>query len=266
MDRKEMTKKHLITCSVMLVVVIISGLNIYSTKAVATVKKSVAINPRISKFILKNTDAENDYSFANEALPVNDAGVNRRMQHSLQKHNFKRVQSNVLQSKAEKLFPIIEPILRAYGIPDDFKYIPLVESGLCAGTSLKGAKGLWQFMPGTARTYGLKVGHGVDERMNVRKSTVAACVYIKELYGEFNSWVLAAAAYNNGSIKMEHAINRQKEDNYFRMHLNHETGTYVYNLIAMKAIISEPKKYGYKEEFVNLDNASFKPSSLLAYN
>lgn len=250
----------------MLVVVIISGLNIYSTKAVEAVKKSVVINPRISKFILRNTDAENDYSFADEALPINDAGVNRRMQHSLQKHNFKRVQSNVLQSKAEKLFPIIEPILRAYGIPDDFKYIPLVESGLCSGTSLKGAKGLWQFMPGTARTYGLRVGHGVDERMNVRKSTVAACVYIKELYGEFNSWVLAAAAYNNGSIKMEHAINRQNEDNYFRMRLNHETGTYVYNLIAMKAIISEPKKYGYKDEFVNLDNASLKPSALLASN
>jgi membrane-bound lytic murein transglycosylase D len=171
MDKKEMTKKHLITCSVMLVVVIISGLNIYSTKAVSAVKKSVIINPRISKFILKNTDAENDYSFADEALPINDAGVNRRMQHSLQKHNFRCVQSNVLQNKAEKLFPIIEPILRAYGIPDDFKYIPLVESGLCSGTSFKGAKGLWQFMPGTARTYGLRVGHGVDERMNVRKST-----------------------------------------------------------------------------------------------
>jgi membrane-bound lytic murein transglycosylase D len=72
-------------------------------------------------------------------------------------------------------------------------------------------------MAGTARTYGLKVGHGVDERQNVRKSTIAACKYIRELYAEFNSWTLAAAAYNNGSVKMERAINKQNEDNYFRM-------------------------------------------------
>ena len=261
-----MTKKHLITCSVMLVLVIISGFNIYGKKAVIAVRKSVKFNPRISKFIFKNIDAENDYSFANEALPINDAGVNRRMQHSLLKHNYHTVQSNILHNKAEKLFPVIEPILKAYGIPEDFKYIPLVESGLCAGTSVKGAKGLWQFMPGTARTYGLKVSNGVDERMNTRKSTIAACKYIKELYGEFNSWVLAAAAYNNGSIKLEHAINRQSEDNYFRMHLNRETGSYVYNLIAMKAVISEPKKYGYKNYFPNLNVASLKPSAMLAYN
>jgi membrane-bound lytic murein transglycosylase D len=260
-----MTKKHLITCSVMVVMVIISALNIYSTKAGIRVKKSVKLSPRISKFIFKNTDAVNDFSFANEALPVNDASVNRRLQHSLLKHNYKHVQSNVLQNKAERLFPIIEPILKAYGIPDDFKYIPLVESGFGEGTSVKGAKGLWQFMPGTARTYGLRVGHGVDERTNVRKSTIAACKYIKELYGEFNSWVLAAAAYNNGEIKLEKAINRQNEDNYFRMHLNRETGAYVYNLIAMKAIISQPKRYGYKN-YYKLSNNIPSTAQLLAIN
>ncbi len=144
------------------------------------------------------------------------------------------------------MFPIIEPILKAYGIPEDFKYVPLVESGLCEGTSPKGARGVWQFMPGTARTYGLKVGKGKDDRLNLRKSTIAACKYIKELYGEFNSWTLAAAAYNNGSIKLERAMNKQNEDNYFRMTLNRETGSYVYKLVAMKEIINKPAKYGYK--------------------
>jgi len=259
-----MTKKHLITCSVMVVMVIISALNIYSTKANIRVKKSVKLSPRISKFIFNNIDAVNDFSFANEALPVNDATVNRRLQHSLLKHNYRYVQSNILQNKAERLFPIIEPILRAYGIPDDFKYIPLVESGFGEGTSAKGAKGLWQFMPGTARTYGLRVGHGIDERTNVRKSTIAACKYIKELYGEFNSWVLAAAAYNNGEIKLEKAINRQNEDNYFRMHLNRETGAYVYNLIAMKAIISQPKRYGYKNYYKLTNSIPAVPQMLAA--
>lgn len=241
-----MIKKHLTTRSVMLGIVVISVLNIYSIKGNKNViVKSVRPSPEISKFLFNSTNAVNTYSFANEALPVNNLAISRKMQHSLLKHNYHSVQSNILLNKADRVFPIIEPILKAYGIPDDFKYIPLVESGFGEGTSPKGAKGLWQFMPGTARTYGLKVGHGIDERTNVRKSTIAACWYIKELYVEFNSWTLAAAAYNNGSIKMEKAIHKQNEDNYFRMHLNHETAAYVYNLIAMKAIINQPKRYGY---------------------
>lgn len=239
MNRKKMIKKHLITCSVILVLTIIFKLNVGST----IVAKPAKTSYRISKFILNN-EAANDYNFANEALPVN-SNVYRKLQSSLKRHNYKKIQSHILQIKADKLFPIIEPILKLYGIPNDFKYLPLVESGLNEGTSPKGAAGLWQFMPGTARTYGLKVGKGIDERKNVRKSTIAACKYIKELYVQFNSWTLAAAAYNNGSIKLAKAINSQNEDNYFRMKLNRETGNYVYNLIAMKAIIDHPQKYGY---------------------
>jgi membrane-bound lytic murein transglycosylase D len=266
MDKKEMTKKHLITCSVMVVLVIISTLNICSVKGNKTEPEPVTTPVNYTfvpvfdpaTLVSKNTVAASDFSFANETLPINDASVNRKLQRSLQKHNYRKVHSNTLQSKAIALFPIIEPILKAYGIPDDFKYVPLVESGLAEGTSAKGARGIWQFMPGTARTYGLKVGRGIDERMNIHKSTVAACKYIKELYVEFNSWTLAAAAYNNGEIKLEHAINKQNEDNYFLMHLNGETAAYVYNLVAMKQIIISPEKYGYK--------AYLKPSELFAFN
>ena len=223
-----------------------------------TVEKAPAPVFSPAKFVFKNSAAADEYSFANETLPTNDAEVRQRLQRSLRKHDFRNVGSNILQSKAIQLFPIIEPILKAYGIPDDFKYVPLVESGFGEGTSSKGARGLWQFMPGTARTYGLKVGDGVDERMSVRKSTVAACKYIRALFSEFNSWTLAAAAYNNGEIKLEHAINHQSEDNYFLMHLNSETGAYVYNLVAMKQIILQPEKYGFKPYF--------KPSESLAFN
>jgi membrane-bound lytic murein transglycosylase D len=258
MDRKKMIKKHLITCSVILVLAIIFKLNTGSTIIERSAPK---VSYRISKFVSNNNpDAANDYSFANEAIPVN-AAVYKKMQISLKRHNYRNIQSHILHSKADKLFPIIEPILKLYGIPDDFKYLPLVESGLKEGTSPKGAAGLWQFMPGTARTYGLKVGHGIDERKNVRKSTIAACRYIKELYVEFNSWTLAAAAYNNGSVKLEKAINKQNEDNYFRMHLNRETGNYVYSLIAMKEIIAKPKKYGYGTYYAYL-----QPKSLIALN
>ena len=116
-------------------------------------------------------------------------------------------------------------------------------------------------MPGTARTYGLKVNGNVDERLNVKKSTIAACKYIRGLHAEFNSWTLAAAAYNNGEIKLQHQINKQNEDNYFRMRLNHETGAYVYNLIAMKEIISRPVNYGFKPIYAHVPTAQ-----LMAYN
>jgi len=253
-----MIKKHLITCSVMFVLVVISVLAVSNTSAK---KPAVIASTRPTKFIFTEANPTDDYSFANEAIPVNDKRVDRKLRRTLIQHDYHNIQSNILQVKAEKLFPIIEPILRAYGIPDDFKYIPLVESGLCCGKSPKGALGIWQFMPGTARTYGLKVGHGRDERVSVTKSTIAACKYIKELYGEFNSWTLAAAAYNNGEIKLQHQINKQNEDNYFRMHLNHETGIYVYKLIAMKEIISKPASYGYKVAYT-----AATPTQWLAYN
>ena len=236
-----MIKKHLLTCSVILVVAVIFELNICSTTDMIPAKKSTLT----SKFIFTNNAAATTFSFANEALPVNNADVNRKMRITLLQHNFRNIHSNILHIKAERLFPIIEPILRLYGFPDDFKYLPLVESGLNEGTSLKGATGLWQFMPGTARTYGLKVGKGIDERRNVRKSTIAACRYIKDLYHQFNSWTLAAAAYNNGEIKLAKAMNKQSHATYFNTHFNRETGDYVYNILAMKEIILSPAKYGY---------------------
>ncbi|MFD2144258.1 lytic transglycosylase domain-containing protein [Mucilaginibacter antarcticus] len=253
-----MINKHLITCSVIAVLAIVFELNICSTTVVKPVAKT---SPRVSKFIANNNVTANNYSFANEALPVSNA-IDKKMQRSLQKHNYKNIGSHLLQRKAEKLFPIIEPILKAYGIPNDFKYLPLVESGLKEGTSPKGARGLWQFMPGTARSYGLKVSKSIDERLNVKKSTIAACKYLRELHGEFNSWTLAAAAYNNGSIKLAKAINSQSEDNYYRMKLNRETGSYVYNLIAMKAIIAHPKDYGYKGNYY----AYLQPKNFLISN
>jgi len=260
-----MMKKHLITCSVIVVLLIIFKLNTASSIVAKPAPKTVTpVAYVIPNLVInaKTTEAVKGYSFANEAMPVNTT-VYRKLQKSLTKHNYKNIQSNILHAKALKLFPIIEPILKAHGIPEDFKYLPLVESGLREGTSPKGASGLWQFMPGTARTYGLKVNRKVDERKNIVKSTIAACRYINDLYDEFNSWTLAAAAYNNGSVKLERAINSQSEDNYFMMKLNRETGNYVYSIIAMKEIIAKPKKYGYSEYYTLV---KFQPKNFIAYN
>lgn len=239
-------KKHLITCSVIVVLFVLSKLFIYST----TLKKTVAkVQPKGDNDVVVSdtADALNVLNFANEPVPVNDPKVAVKLKHSFKQHSFKQLQSNLLHSRAVRLFKVIEPILKVYGIPDDFKYIPIVESGLEPGVSPKGAKGLWQFMPGTARTYGLKVNSARDERLNLKKSTVAACHYLRELYDEFHNWTLVAAAYNNGSIKLARQMKVQKKHNYFRMHLNHETGRYIYDLVAVKQMITRPRDFGYND-------------------
>src|ERR1700744_2795383 len=258
LTKKEMIKKLFITCSVMLMTVVISGLFI---KAKADVRKT-SKNASNYRFIYPKKGVSNDYTFADEAMPINDMRITRKMKHTLVKNSYNNVQSYILQEEAAKLFPIIVPILKMYGIPDDFKYMPLVEAGLKSGVSKRGAAGWWQFMPGTARTYGLKVGNGRDERYSIGKATIAACKSLLELHGEFNSWTLAAAAYNNGEIQLARAIRRQSEDNYFRMHLNKETGSYVYKLIAMKQVIEQPQKYGYRRRL----SSTILPDNLIAVN
>lgn len=187
----------------------------------------------------------NNLSFANEPLPVADGHVIPRVKRVLKSYHYRTLRSYKLHHKASKWFPVMEPILTKYGIPEDFKYIPLVESGLQSGTSAKGASGLWQFMPHTARAYGLKVNGRVDERHQIEKSTIAACKYLRSLYREFNSWTLVATAYNIGENKLKRVIRRQDQDNYFRMRFNPETAVYVYKLVAMKEIIERPASYGY---------------------
>ena len=238
-------KKHLITCSVIVLLFVMSKLFIYST----TIKKPVGkAEPKGNSDVAAadTVEAPKVINFANEAVPVSDPKVAVKLKHSLKQHNFEQLQTNKLHFRAAKLFKVIVPILKSYGIPEDFKYIPIVESNLEQGTSPKGARGLWQFMPGTARTYGLKVNRQRDERLNLAKSTVAACHYLRELYGEFHNWTLVAAAYNTGSIKLARQIKLQKKHNYFRMRLNYETGRYIYDLVAVKQMITKPAEFGYE--------------------
>jgi membrane-bound lytic murein transglycosylase D len=242
-----MIKKHLITCSVIFVLFIISKLFIFSVPD----RKPLKNSGRILNFLAGVKPAEEQLNFANEEIPLHNAKVNRKIRYSIWRHKVANPEPIDLKSKAEKWFPVIVPILRSYGIPEDFKYVPLLESGLDnKSVSPKGAAGLWQFMPQTAREYGLKVAGHHDERLNVRKSTIAACRYIKELYGQFNSWTLAAAAYNAGSPRVSHAINRKNRGNYYYMHFNRETGTYVYKLLAVKQAIGTPhKQYAYDTDY-----------------
>jgi hypothetical protein len=205
----------------------------------------VNVGSEYSKIEITKDPYLQQLNFAEEKFPMNNHYVLKKMEASLRAHSFQKLQTSQLHRLANKWFPIIEPILKKHGIPADFKYMPLVESGLKSGTSPKGAKGYWQFMPNTARDFGLKVNAAVDERQDIEKSTIAAAKYLKSLYREFGSWTLAAAAYNIGEGGLRKQMKHQKQDNYFKIKFNRETASYVYKLIAVKEIIENPTRHGY---------------------
>jgi membrane-bound lytic murein transglycosylase D len=241
-----MIRKHIITCSGILALLLTATLFIFSSPTDFDNYLNIALEPQKSEISVE--PYFNTLSFADESLPIGDQRVNTRMDASLRAHAYQKLKTSRLHKKAEQWFPIIEPILEKYGVPADFKYMPLVESGLKSGTSSKGASGYWQFMPQTARDFGLRVNSEMDERQNMARSTVAAAKYLKSLYREFGSWTLAAAAYNIGEGSLKRQINKQNQANYFKMRLNRETASYVYKLISMKEIIENPARHGYKSK------------------
>lgn len=189
---------------------------------------------------------ESYVSFAEEIVPVDRNSVKQKLGKYLTIFSFKKQQSYQMHEKADKYLPRIAEVLKSYDIPEDFKYIPLVESGLNPKvTSHKGAGGYWQFMPATARLYGLRVDSKVDERLDFEKSTHAAAKYLKSLYNEFGDWTLVAAAYNVGGGSLKSSIRRQGVNDYYRLRLNAETGSYVYKLVSVKQVIENPNDYGY---------------------
>lgn len=239
-----MKLKYIVACSLMLVICVLTKMFGYNYSS--TISKAIIPSLK-SETPVKKRDFLKDLEFANELFPSGNKRIDNKMKKALKANSFSTMQTLKLHQRSEIWFPIIEPILKKYGVPDDFKYIPLIESGMKRGQySPKGAAGLWQFMPQTARTYGLTVNSNVDERMNVRLATIAAAKYIKDLHKQFNSWTLAAAAYNGGEGRIQRQMNRQNVDDYFKMDLNHETGKYVYSLISMKEVIEHPEDYGYK--------------------
>lgn len=249
-----MIRKYVVACSLMLVVCIFTKMFGYNYSA--GFKKGLLPVVESAKKISESVFYK-ELSFANEFMPIGDKRIEKKMKKALKANSFSTLQTLRLHQRAEVWFPLIVPILKQYGIPEDFKYIPLIESGMEHGQySPKGAAGLWQIMPQTGRDYGLKVNGNIDERMNVRLSTIAAAKYIKDLYKQFNSWTLVAAAYNGGEGRLRRVINSQNQDNYFKMVLNRETGKYVYSLISMKEIIEHPEEYGYRIK---------NPRKLMAY-
>lgn len=185
-----------------------------------------------------------DVNFCGELLPLNKTSVVNRWKHVFAMFRPNASDLGNLRQRAEAFFPIIDPILEKYDIPDDFRYIPLAESALRPKTfSRAGAAGYWQLMPGTARSLGLKVGGRNDERFNVHKATEAACRYLRTLYLQLGSWSLVAAAYNVGPGFVKNQLKRHSHRDYYRMSLPHEARYYLYRVLLYKEILSRPNDY-----------------------
>jgi hypothetical protein len=193
--------------------------------------------------------------FAGEELPQNQFDAYERFDRELMQICFSHSSTMSTMKLAARYFPTIEPILAKYNVPDDIKYIALAESNLRNATSPAGAKGIWQFMPETARSFGLEVGDEIDERYNLPKVTEAACKLLTQSYKSFNSWTLAAASYNMGPAGLRKNMDSQKHTSYYDLNLNQETSRYIPRILVFKYVMQDPQTYGFM-----LDKADLYPA------
>lgn len=183
--------------------------------------------------------------FAGEKIPLDNPVVRERLDQALSRLTYRHAFTSGNYKRAYRWFPEIEKILQENDIPDDLKYLAVIESNLQNAISVKGATGFWQFMPATGQEYGLEVNRYVDERYHPLKSTKAACAYFKDAYRIFQSWTLASASYNMGMRGLQNRLKQQKVNSYFDLYLNQETSAYVYYALATKCIFENPQAYGY---------------------
>lgn len=186
-----------------------------------------------------------DVEFCGEKVPMEKLEVRERLDRELLVNTYWQSNSVLAHKRAARWFPVIEPVLARMGVPDDMKYLALIESGLTNAVSPKGATGFWQFMKETAPQYGLEVNGEVDERYHVVKSTEAACRYLTEAHDRYGSWSMAAASYNLGFGGLGKQVGRQDVGHYWDLLLPEETSRYVARLVAMKEIIRDPERYGF---------------------
>jgi len=184
-------------------------------------------------------------TFAGEKVPLNIPDVRERFDKELQINTYFHSNTIFLIKRAHRWLPQIEEILKANNIPDDFKYLPLIESNLLNAVSPKDAVGYWQILEESGKEFGLEISREVDERYDPLKATEAACKYLARAHRKFNNWTIVAASYNRGMAGVQRALDDQKVDSYYDLYLNEETSRYVFRILAIKEIIQNPEKYGF---------------------
>ena len=223
----------------------LSGLFIFAVQKAPSDDAVVKEKKLINDYNVYALSVPDELDFAGEKMPLNDPDVYERMDKELLVNTYWQSNGLLMFKRARKYFPVIEPILKKHGIPDDFKYLSVIESGLTNAVSPAGAKGFWQIMPATARENGLEVNDNVDERYHLEKATEVACKYLLKSKENVGSWTLAAAAYNAGNAGIGNRLKDQDVKSYYDLLLGEETGRYMFRIVALKEILNNPKKYGF---------------------
>lgn len=188
----------------------------------------------------------NQVNFAGENIPLDRYDLRERMDRELMSFTYMHSTTMLTIKKANRYLPIIEPILRQQGVPDDLKYLAIIESSLnTLAKSPAGAAGMWQFMQTTGRQYGLEVNNNIDERYNVEKATVAACKYLKEAYEKYGNWLSVAASYNAGQARITSELSKQQTEKATDLWLVEETSRYMFRLLAAKEVFTNPQRFGF---------------------
>ena len=197
-------------------------------------------------YTIKALKIPDELTFAGEKVPTELYDIKERMDRELLVNTYWQSNGLLLIKRSHKYFPIIERMLKKYGIPDDLKYLAVAESGLENNSSSAGAAGFWHFLKSSAKEYGLEVNQNVDERYNLEKATKVAADYLKKSKKRFGTWTLAAAAYNAGNARIARNLKKQQVTDYYDLLLNNETSRYVLRIVALKEVLSYPKKYGFE--------------------
>jgi hypothetical protein len=183
--------------------------------------------------------------FAGEDVPLEFGFVHENIERELTVNTYWASATMLIMKRANRYLPIMQPVFKKYGVPDDMGYIAMIESQLVNVISPAAAVGFWQFTKAAALENGLEVTDEVDERYSITQSTDAACRYMKTSYDRLGSWTLAAAAYNAGRTRIVSAITDQNQHNFYHLYLNEETSRYIYRILALKIIMQDPQRYGF---------------------
>ncbi len=232
------------TLLIIFAVIGISVLFVYAGRYYSEIKKYNDL--RDSTYSVYALPVPKNITFAGEKVPTEYFDVKEAVDKELHKITYWHSETFLYLKRAHRYFPQIEKILKENGIPDDFKYLAVTESGLSNSVSPSGAAGFWQILMKTGKSYGLEINDEIDERYNFDKSTQTACKYLNNAYRKYHNWALAAASYNLGQGNLDKQLKRQHASSYYDLLLNSETARYVYRIIAFKTIMKNPQNYGFK--------------------
>jgi len=248
-----MSKNHLILIYALLIVSIgLAGYAVFKTpfsfnplnNRIAEVGM-LELMPRPSRDSVMLFNLPSELTFAGEKVPLEIPDVKERLEREIYVNAYWQSNMILLMKRSSKFLPKIETLLRENGVPDDFKYLAMAESGLMNVASPAGAKGFWQFMPSTGKEYGLEISNDVDERYHLEKASLAATKYLNKAHNKFGDWTSVAASYNMGQTGFAKRQAEQLQKNYYDLFLNDETSRYMFRILAFKVIFENPEAFGF---------------------